>query len=189
MNSQVTNTILPRPTPAWGHLHVQDHRLSHPRSPPPGMARLDGHIPTAWLRERAQQPQSTLSRGQQEIQREEPAGATAGTVTVWETPGELWKSFPAAAAAAGMLVSAQGHRSLLILCFPLSSSLEKHPERSQGKTRSDPSVQRNPSLSPENDSVSCITRTKLRTGLSRAVPARNGSVCPRSQEGTSFLSR
>lgn len=103
-----------------------------------------GMVAPCTARERAQNPNPSLARTR---------GKTTG--------GTSWSH-------SHNTESAQGHSSLLILCFPLSSSLEKHPERSQGETRADPSVQRNLSLSL----VCCETSTKLHISLSRAAPAR-----------------
>lgn len=73
--------------------------------------------------------------------------------------------------------SAQGHSSLLILCFPLSSSLENQPERSQGETRTDLSVQRNLSLSSENSPLSAARWPLL------GCPSQEWKCLSRTTEG------
>lgn len=112
--------------PAWGHLHVQGHRVSHPGvSPasPSWMAQPDGHIPMGWLWEWHYpalpgngHSKATLSKGSREIQQEEPAGQER----FGKCQGSSARAFPVAAAAAECL-------GVLRVTAPSSSSASSSP--------------------------------------------------------------
>lgn len=78
--------------------------------------------------------------------------------------------------------SAQGHSSLLILCFPLPSSLEKPPERSQGESRVTQACRET-----SHSLWFVVKPAPSCTWPLPGCPSQNGNVCPGPREGTSLL--